>query len=96
MQFLVIAKVIQGTPMEKVLPLVKPEAAKVWEYYAADMVRSISYIADNSGAVLLWEAPSLEVVTEMVSQLPMVQEGVLQADITPLKPYTGTESLFAK
>lgn len=96
MQFLVIAKVIQGTPMEKVLPLVKPEAAKVWEYYAADAVRNIYYIADMSGAVLLWEAPSLEAVTEMVSQLPMVQEGVLQADITPLKPYTGTESLFAK
>lgn len=27
MQFLVIAKVIQGTPMEKVLPLVKAEAS---------------------------------------------------------------------
>jgi hypothetical protein len=96
MQFLVIAKVVPGVPMEKVLPLVKPEAEKVWEYYAADMVRNTYYIADMSGAVLLWEAPSLEVVKEMVAQLPMVQEGVLETEITPLKPYTGTESLFAK
>lgn len=40
MQFLVLAQVPQGMPMEKVLPYVKPEAEKVWEYYAADIVRS--------------------------------------------------------
>jgi hypothetical protein len=95
MQVLVIARVVAGTPMEKVLPLVKPEAAKVWEYVAADLVRTVHYIADHSGAVLLFEAPSLEAVNEAVAQLPMVQVGVLECEVLPLAPYTGLEELFA-
>jgi len=50
MQVLVIARVVEGTAIEKVVPLVKPESAKVWEYYAADLVRTVHYFADHSGA----------------------------------------------
>ncbi|MBR8834720.1 MAG: hypothetical protein DSM106950_11945 [Stigonema ocellatum SAG 48.90 = DSM 106950] len=96
MQVLVIARVIAGTAIEKVLPLVKPEAAKVWEYYAADLVRTVHYFADNSGAVLLFEASNLEAVNSAVTQLPMVQAGVLQCEVIPLAPYTGIAELFAK
>ncbi len=96
MQVLVIARVIAGTAIEKVLPLVKPEAAKVWEYYAADLVRTVHYFADNSGAVLLFEAPNLEAVNGAVTQLPMVQAGLLECEVIPLAPYTGIAELFAK
>jgi hypothetical protein len=96
MQFLVIAKVVEGTPMEKVFPFIKDEAAKVWEYYAADAVRSSYYIADMSGAVLMLEVPNLEAAQKFVAELPMVQNNILNVEIIPLKPYTGTESLFAK
>lgn len=41
-----IARVVDGTPIELLLSLVKPEAAKVWEYYAADRIRSVYYFAD--------------------------------------------------
>jgi hypothetical protein len=51
MQFLVIARIAEKTSPEKVLPYIKPEAKKVWEYYLAEIVRSIHYIADMSGAV---------------------------------------------
>jgi hypothetical protein len=95
MQVLVIARVVAGTAMEKVLPLVKPEAAKVWEYYAANLVHTIHYIADMSGAVLLFEAPSVEAVNEAVAQLPMVQAGLLQCEVLPLAPFTGFAKLFA-
>lgn len=96
MQFLVIARAAKETPMEQVLPFVKPEAEKVWEYYAADMIRSIHYIADMSGAVLLFEVASLEAVQKAVEQLPMAQTNVLQFEILPLKPYTWLDALFAK
>lgn len=96
MQFLVIARVAEGTPMEKVLPLVKDEAAKVWEYYAAGLVRSIYYIADMSGAVLLCEANSLEELTEAVNKFPMKQANALNFEILPLLPYTGIGELFAR
>jgi len=32
------------------------------------------YIADMSGAVMLWEGESLESVTQQVQKLPMVKE----------------------
>ena len=96
MQFLVIAKITEGTPSEKVLPYVKPEAEKIWEYYASDVVRSIYYIADMSGAVLMLEAENLQAAQEIVSQLPMAQNNVLNFEILPLKAYTGLEALFAK
>lgn len=96
MQFLIIARAAAGTPIEQVLPFVKSEAEKVWEYYAADMLRTIHYIADMSGAVLMFEAMSLEAVQEAVAQFPMAQANVLQFEILPLKPYTGLDALFGK
>ena len=96
MQFLVIAKVTENTPLEKVLPYVKPEAEKIWEYYAAEVVRSTYYIADMSGAVLIIEADNLENAQAIVAEFPMAREGILNFEIIPLKPYTGLEALFAK
>lgn len=60
------------------------------------LVRSINYIADMSGAVLMCEAASLEAMQEIAAQFPMVKAGVLNIEVLPLKPYTGFESLFAK
>lgn len=39
MQFLLIARVVEGVSMEQVLPHVKDEAAKVWEEYTADIAK---------------------------------------------------------
>jgi len=94
MQVLVIARVKPGTPMEKVLPFVSLEAAQAWEFYASEQIRQMYYIADMSGAVMLWEGESLESVTQQVQKLPMVKEGILACEILPIKPYTGYESLF--
>ena len=96
MQFLVIARVTEETSLEKVLPYVKPEAEKVWEYYATDVVRSIYYIADMSGAVLMLEAENLDVAQAIVAELPMAQHDILDFEILPLKPYTGLDALFAQ
>lgn len=96
MQVLVIARVVPGTSMEQILPLVKPEAAKVWDYYAAEMVRSVYYLADMSGAVLLLEVPNLEAANEAIAQFPMAQANALKFEVLPLKPYTGIAELFAK
>ena len=91
-----LARVTEGTSPESVEPYVKPEAEKVWAYYAADVVRSIHYIADMSGAVLMIEADSLETVREKIANFPMAENNVLDFQILPLKPYTGLEALFAQ
>lgn len=96
MQFLVIARVAEGVSIEQVVTHVKAEAEAVWQKYSAEIVRSIHYIADMSGAVLMCEAANLEAMQEITAQFPMAKAGVLNFEILPLKPYTGLESLFAK
>jgi hypothetical protein len=96
MQFLILARMAEGISVEQVLPHVKAEAEAVWQKYSADILRSIHYITDMSGAVLMCEAANLEAMQEIAAQFPMAQAGVLKFEILPLKPYTGFESLFAK
>jgi hypothetical protein len=96
MQFLVIARIAQGTSSDKVLPYIKPEAGQAWEFYASEQIRQMYYIADMSGAVMLWEGESVEAVTQEAQKLPMYKAGILDLDILPLKPYTGYASLFAQ
>ncbi|MBE9046324.1 superoxide dismutase [Pleurocapsales cyanobacterium LEGE 10410] len=57
-------------------------------------MRSIYYIADMSGAVLLVEADNLENAQAIVAEFPMARQNVLNFEIIPLKPYTGLEALF--
>ena len=96
MQFLLIARVVEGVAMEQILPHVKAEAEAVWQKYTNEIVRSIHYIGDMSGAVLMCEAANLEAMQEIAAQFPMVKAGVLKIEVLPLKPYTGLASLFAK
>jgi hypothetical protein len=96
MQVLVIARVKAGIAIEQVLPFVSVEAAQAWEFYASEQIRQMYYIADMSGAVMLWEGENVESVTQEVNKLPMVKEGILGCEILPLKPYTGYASLFAQ
>ena len=96
MQFLVIAQIAKGISSDKVLPYVKPEAGKVWEYYQTGILRSIHYIADMSGTVMILEADSLDTVRLAVARFPMAEQDLLDFKILPLKPYTGLEALFAE
>ena len=60
MQVLVIARIPENITLDQALPHVKAEAQKAWEYYAQDKLRSVHYIADMSGAVLMLEVENLE------------------------------------
>lgn len=96
MQVLVIARIAEGVAAEQVMPYVAAEAAEVWNAYAADMLRTIYYIADMSGAVLLWEAPDIETVEAALPKFPMIAKGLLTCEVIGLKPYVGLASLFAQ
>jgi uncharacterized protein YciI len=94
MQYLVIVRVKEEAPIRQVRALVKPEAAKIWEYYAEEKVRSVYYFADMDGVVLFLEAANLAEVEAAAQNFPMVEAGFLSTEIIPLKPYTGFASLF--
>ena len=95
MQFLAILKVKPETTREQIGPLMKPEAAHVWEMMTSDALRSIHYIKGPSGAVLLFEAGDEQEVRKHVDHLPMVEHGLLSVEILPLTPFAGFTALFA-
>jgi hypothetical protein len=49
---------------------------------------------DMSGAVLLFEAPTVEAVEAALPNFPMITKGLLTCGRIVLKPYDGLDSLF--
>jgi hypothetical protein len=95
MQCPVIMKVKPGTSREQLGPLMKPEAAKAWDMMASDALRSIHYIKGPVAAVLSFEAGDEKEVEARVSQLPLVEAGLVNVEVLPLAPFTGFAALFS-
>ena len=96
MQFLMIATIKPNTPKRKVIELIRLEAAAAFKLYAREIVRSIHFKADMSGAVMLMEADTQAEIEKALDTLPMVHQGVLSTEIIPLKPYDAYVKLFEK
>ncbi|WP_072218225.1 muconolactone Delta-isomerase family protein [Leptolyngbya sp. NIES-2104] len=95
MQFLILFRVVTGTPMDQVFALVKEESARNWEFYAAGLFRQSFYFDDYSGAVILAEANTQDEVEMATQSFPMVKAGLLTVEVIPLRPYIGIAQLFA-
>ena len=95
MQYLVILKLKGDATKEKLGPLMKPETAKAWEMLAAGVLRSIYFIKGPVGAVLMIEAGDDKEAQFQVSQLPLVEAGMVGVEILPLTPFTGFAARFA-
>jgi hypothetical protein len=96
MQFVLLASIVEGTPSEKVGPLLKPESLRAWELYAAGTFRWLLSRGDTRGVVAMIEAKDLAEAQSAVDSLPLVKEGMLHTQIIPCTPYTGFDRLFAK
>jgi hypothetical protein len=75
-------------------PYLKAEAAKVWELYQSGMARELYFRQDQSTAVLVLECSSLAEARSVLSELPLVQAGLIEFDLVPLRPYPGFARLF--
>jgi uncharacterized protein (UPF0261 family) len=96
MQFLLLAHIVEGTPDDRIAPLLKDESLRAWELHAAGLFRSLLSRTDKRGVVGMLEAADLAAATKAIESLPLVKAGVLATEIIPLKPYVGFERLFAK
>ncbi len=70
------------------------EARAVWQYQQEGFVRQIFFRDDRNAAVLILEAASVEQAQEQLSVLPLVQSGLINFELIPLKAYPGFERLF--
>ena len=68
---------------------VKAEVAQARVLYGEGFIRQIWHRCDIPGACLLLEAENEAQARERLNTLPLVNAGMLEVTIIPLKPYAG-------
>ncbi len=92
---LAIGHARSGVRWEHVAPYVGVEARRVWELYETDRVREIYLRADDlPGVVLVLECDDLAEAERLVAALPVLEAGLLDFEVIPLRPYVGPRWLF--
>lgn len=94
MKILAIEKEMPGLHAEAFRPLLKPEAARVWELQQAGVVREIYFDRKNHNAVIILECKDEIEAAEFLGTLPLVKEKLITFEIMELEPYSGFGRLF--
>jgi muconolactone delta-isomerase len=94
MKILALERETPGTPATAFQPLLKEEAAKVWELYQQGVIHELYFNAQKHTAILVLESVDLQAAKDTLAQLPLVQSGLIDFEMIPLAPYTGFSRLF--
>jgi len=76
-------------------PHLLAEAHRVWQLHQAGILREIYFRDDQDTAVLVLECPSVAEGRKILASLPLVQAGLIDFEVIPLKPYPGYARLFS-
>jgi hypothetical protein len=99
MQFLALLRTSPDATPDRLGPLIRPEAEKVWHLHQTGALRTAHFIqaADApfpQGVTLTFEADTAARAQAMMDDLPMVAEGLIDVEILPLAPFTAYSALF--
>ena len=96
MKVLAIGHPQTGIRWEHIAPYVGEQARSVWELYECDRVREFYLRADyQPGVVLIFESDDVSEAERLVAALPIVEAGLLDFEVIPVRPYIGFRELFA-
>ena len=95
MKVLAVGHARSGVGWENIAPYVGEESRSVWELYESDRVREFYLRADDRpGVVLLFECDDAREAEQLVAALPVVEAGLHDFEVSPLRPYLGLRLLF--
>ncbi len=95
MKVVAIGRARNGVRWEDIAPYVGEEARHVWELYESDRVREFYLRADDlPGVVLVLECDDLAEAERLVAALPILEAGLLDFEVIPLRPYVAPRWLF--
>jgi hypothetical protein len=89
MRIIAIEKEIGKPGQETFAPHLRAETLQVLELQQQDILREIYFRADKHEAVLILECKNVDAAREALDTLPLVQHGLIDFEIIPLKPYSG-------
>jgi muconolactone delta-isomerase len=93
MKILAIEKEKPGLTAKDFTPHSKNEAKHVYELQQKGIVREI-YFNQEHNAVLILECKDLKEGESILSEFPLVKNGLISFELMELKPYSGFSRLF--
>lgn len=94
MKIVAIEKEVEGVKPEDFKPYLENEARTVFDLQQSGELREIYFRADRDDAVLILECNDLDSAKATLARLPLVQKGLIEFDLIPLKAYPGFGWLF--
>jgi hypothetical protein len=92
---LAIGRARSGVVWLDIAPYVGEETRHMWELYESDRVREFYLRADDRpGVLLVFECDDATEAERLVGSLPIVEAGLLDFEVIPLRPYVGLRRLF--
>lgn len=96
MRLLAIEQNVEGATAESfTAELLAAEARRAWELHQEGTIRELYFRTDNPAAVLMLEAADVASAGRALASLPLVEAGLIQFDLIPLRAYPGFARLFA-
>lgn len=95
MKILALEKEIEGKTSEDFEPFLKTEARHVWQLYKTNIIREIYFREDQSTAVIILECKDVAEAEKILSELPLVENRLIEFELIPLIAYDGFERIFA-
>ncbi len=94
MKILPLERELPDTPDAAYEPHLRAEALRAWQLYQDGIVRELYFRSDWPGAVLVLECSDVGAATAALATLPLVERGLIQFDLIPLRAYPGFARLF--
>lgn len=92
MKLLALEREIEGAVWKNAEKILKQEAQHVYQLYLAGYLQEI-YFTENKNAVLILECEDKTTAKQLLTELPLVKEGMIDFKIMELQPYTGFSRL---
>lgn len=94
MKFIALEHELLGSQPADFAPHLRAEASRVWALQQAGLLREIYFRADREEAVLVLECAGESEARAALASLPLVQAGLIDFKLIPLRPYPGLARLF--
>jgi muconolactone delta-isomerase len=96
MKIIAIEKDTPGVTDEQFRPHLKAEAVRAWELHQSGLIRELYFREDEPSAVLVLECADVSEARSILATLPLVQAGLIDFEMIPLRAYPGFARLFAQ
>ncbi len=74
----------------------RAEASRAWDLQQQGLLRELYFRADREEAVLVLECADVQAARATLSTLPLVEHGLIEFELIPLRAYPGFARLFAE